>query len=198
MKRNQTLALALAFAATLMFMPHAQAQTSSWTIDPSNSQADFQVRHLAVSTVRGSIGGAKGTVELDEKDITKSRVEVSLATATVNTSNERRDTDLKSEKFFDVEKHPGILFKSTAITKVNGKLKMTGDLTLGDVTKSVTLDVDGPAPPQKNAQTGKTVTGFSATGVIKRSDFNFGAKSPASGAIGDEIKFTIDVEIDKN
>ncbi|MEO6804288.1 MAG: YceI family protein [Granulicella sp.] len=190
--------LGLAFAASLMLAPAAHAQTSTWTIDANHSQADFQVRHLAVSNVRGSISGVKGAVVLDEKDITKSSVDASLAAGTVNTSNARRDTDLKSERFFDVDKFPGISFKSTAITKIDGKLKITGDLTLRDVTKSVTLDLDGPAPPQKNPQTGKLVSGFSASGMIKRSDFNFGNKSPASGTIGDDIKFTIDIEIAKN
>jgi polyisoprenoid-binding protein YceI len=190
------LLLAFAFAAASVLAPHAQAQTSTWTIDTNHSQADFQVRHLAVSTVRGSISGAKGTVLLDEKDITKSKVEATLATATINTSNERRDNDLKSPNFFDAEKFPTISFKSTAITNTGGKLKMTGDLTLGDVTRSVTLDVDGPAPPQKG-QNGKIVSGFSASGVIKRSEFNFASKPQYSAVISDEVKLTIDIEIDK-
>ena len=187
--------LALTFAATMMFAPIAKAQTSTWSIDPAHSQADFQIRHLGVSTVRGSISGTKGTVILDEKDITKSKVEATLATATVNTSTEARDKHLKSPDFFDVEKNPNITFKSTSITKNGDKLQMTGDLTLGGVTKSVTLDVDGPAPPQKGMG-GKTVSGFSASGLIKRSDFNFGQKYTAP-TLGDEVKFTIDIEIDK-
>ncbi len=174
---------------------HAKAQTTTWTIDPAHSQADFQIRHMAVSTVRGSISGAKGTVVLYEGDITKSKVEATLATATVNTNTEARDKHLKSPDFFDVEKNPTITFKSTSVTKTGGKLQMIGDLTLGGVTKSVTLDVDGPAPPQKGMG-GKIVSGFSATGIIKRSDFNFGQKYTAP-TVGDEVKFTIDIEIDK-
>jgi polyisoprenoid-binding protein YceI len=187
-------ALAFAFAATLLSAPYVHAQTSTWALDPNHSQADFQVRHLGVSTVRGAITGAKGTVVLDEKDITKSKVEATLSTATVNTSVDARDKHLKSPDFFDVEKYPTITFKSTSITRNDGKLQMTGDLTLGPVTKSVTLDVDGPAPPQ--TMHGKTVSGFSASGVIKRSDFNFGPKF-APPMLSDDIKFTIDVEIDK-
>ncbi|WP_263384386.1 YceI family protein [Granulicella arctica] len=187
--------LALTFAATMMFAPIAKAQTSTWAIDPAHSQADFQIRHLGVSTVRGSISGTKGTVILDEKDITKSKIEATLATATVNTSTEARDKHLKSPDFFDVEKNPTITFKSSSITKNGDKLQMIGDLTLGGVTKSVTLDVDGPAPPQKGMG-GKIVSGFSASGMIKRSDFNFGQKY-TSPTLGDEVKFTIDVEIDK-
>jgi polyisoprenoid-binding protein YceI len=190
--------LAIAFAATLMsapLAPSAQAQTSTWTIDPAHSQVDFQIRHLGVSNVRGSISGAKGTVLLDEKDITKSKVEATLQTATVNTGNEGRDKHLKSPDFFDVDKYPTITFKSTSLSKASGKLQMTGDLTLNGVTKSITLDTDGPAPPQKGMG-GKIVSGFSATGILKRSDYNFGAKY-GEPALGDEVKFTIDVEIGK-
>lgn len=186
--------LAFGFAATLMFVPFAHAQTSTWTLDTNHSQADFQIRHLGVSTVRGAITGAKGTVVLDEKDITKSKVEATLNTATVNTGTDARDKHLKSPDFFDADKYPTITFKSTSITKNGDKLQMTGDLTLGAVTKSVTLDVDGPAPPQTSH--GKTISGFSASGLIKRSDFTFGQKFPAA-MLGDDVKFTIDVEIDK-
>jgi polyisoprenoid-binding protein YceI len=188
-------ALAFTFAAATIFAASGLAQTSTWTIDPAHSQTDFQIRHLAVSNVRGSISGAKGTVVLDESDITKSKVEATLATATVNTSTEARDKHLKSPDFFDVEKYPTMTFKSTSIMKTGSKLQMIGDLTLGAVTKSVTLDVDGPAPPQKGMG-GKTVSGFSASGVIKRSDFSFGQKYTAP-TLGDEVKFTIDVELDK-
>jgi polyisoprenoid-binding protein YceI len=188
-------ALTLTFAAAMTLAPMARAQTSTWALDPAHSQADFQIRHLGVSNIRGSITGAKGTVVLDEKDITKSKVEATLATATVNTGTEARDKHLKSPDFFDVDKYPTITFKSTSIEKVGGKLQMTGDLTLGSVTKSVTLDVDGPSAPQKGMG-GKTVSGFSASGLIKRSDFAFGQKYTAP-AIGDEVKFTIDIEIDK-
>jgi polyisoprenoid-binding protein YceI len=205
MKWNQLLALAI--TASLMSVPHAHAQppaaapaqagTAIWTIDAKNSQANFQVRHLSVNTVRGSISGIKGNVIINDKDITKSSVDATLVAATVNTANQIRDNDLKSDKYFNVDKFPGIYFKSTSITRVNGQLKMTGDLTLCDVTRSVTLDLDGPAQPVTNPKTGDMVSGFSATGTIKRSDFNFGMKSPGSVAIGDEIKFTLDIEMDK-
>ena len=187
--------LALAFSVTLLLAPRAQAQTSSWALDTNHSQVDFQIRHLGVSNVRGSISGAKGTVMLDEKDITKSQVEAVLQTPTVNTGNEARDKHLKSPDFFDVEKNPTITFKSTSIQKAGDRLKMTGDLTLNGVTKSVTLDVDGPTPPQKGMG-GKMVSGFSATGLLKRTDFNFGSKYGAP-TLSDDVKFTIDAEINK-
>ncbi len=188
--------LSLVAIATLCLSGNrVDAQSSSWTIDPAHSSAGFQIRHLGVSTVRGSITGVKGTVLLDEKDVTRSSVEATLDTATVSTSNDARDKHLKSPDFFDVAKYPQITFKSTRFSNPGGKLQMTGDLTLNGVTKPVTLDVDGPAPPQKGMG-GKTVSGFSATGTILRSDFHFGDKMGAP-MIGDEVKFTIDVEIGK-
>jgi polyisoprenoid-binding protein YceI len=188
--------LALAFAGATLVGTGLQAQTSTWVIDTAHSAANFQTRHMGVSTVRGSIGGVKGTVTLDEKDITKSSVAATLESATVSTGTTKRDDHLKSPDFFDVAKNPQIVFKSTAITGTPGNLKLVGDLTLGGVTKSITLDLDGPSAPQKN-QKGGLISGFSATGKLNRKDFEFGTKSTASPAIGDEVKFTIDVEIDK-
>lgn len=185
--------MALAVAMATSFTGHAQ--TSNWTIDPVHSSINFEVRHMGVSNVHGSIMGVKGTILYDEKDIIHSSVQATADTSTVNTNVEKRDADLKSPNFFDVAKYPQITFKSTSLSKVDGKLTLTGDLTLAGTTKSVTLDVDGPAPPQ-TGKDGKTRSGFSASGKLKRSDFNFAPKAP-NVVIGDDIKFSIDVEIDK-
>jgi polyisoprenoid-binding protein YceI len=192
--RNRFL-MALALATASFAGSGALAQSSTWTIDPNHSSINFEIRHLGVSNVHGSIGGIKGTVVYDEKDITKSSVEATADTNTVSTGVEARDKHLKSPDFFEVEKFPTLSFKSTSLSNSGGKLTLTGDLTLHGVTKSVTLDVDGPAPPQTD-KNGKTRSGFSATGKLKRSDFNFGSKFP-SAMIGDDVKFSIDVEIDK-
>lgn len=180
--------LGLAFAAA------AHAQTSTWKIDPSHSGIQFEIRHLAVSNVRGSFSKVSGTVHLDDKDVTKSNVDAVIDATTVNTNEEKRDAHLKSAEFFNVAKYPTMTFKSTALSNVGGKLQMTGDLTLAGVTKPVTLTLDGPAAPQ-NAN-GKTVSGFSATGMIHRPDFNFGSKYGAP-LLGDDVKFTIDIEMNK-
>jgi polyisoprenoid-binding protein YceI len=166
--------------------------TSTWTIDKNHAQTNFQIRHMGVSTVRGSISGVTGTIVWDEKDPSKSSVEATIDTNTVNTNNSARDTDLKSDKYFNVAKYPTMTFKSTSVSRANGKLQVVGDLTLAGVTKSVTLDVDGPTAPQKGMG-GKMVIGLSATGTVKRSDFNFAPKMP-SMALGDEVQITIDVE----
>jgi len=192
MNRRSLLTLTLTlFTATV-----AAAQSSTWTIDKSHSQANFQIRHLAVSNVRGSISGVTGTIIWDEKDISKSSVTAILDANTVNTSTEARDTHLKGADFFNVEKFPTIPFKSTSVTGTPGKLKIVGDLTLAGVTKSVILDVDGPSVPVKGPG-GKMVIGFSATGLIKRSDFNFATTYAGSAALGDEVKFTLDLEAAK-
>jgi polyisoprenoid-binding protein YceI len=184
-----------ALSALLLTGVSAFAQSSTWTIDPNHSQVNFAIKHLQVSTVRGSISGITGNVIWDEKDPSKSSVEATINTTTLTTNNEKRDAHLKSPDFFNVEKFPTMTFKSTAVTGASGKLQVVGDLTLAGVTKSVTLDVDGPTPPQKGMG-GKLVTGFSATGKLKRSDFNFGSKF-GEPMLGDEVQFTIDVEAGK-
>jgi len=181
-----------ALSALLFTGASALAQSSTWTIDKNHAQTNFQIRHMGVSTVRGSISGVTGTIVWDQKDPSKSSVEATIDTSTVNTNNSGRDNDLKSDKYFNVAKYPTMTFKSTSVSQSDGKLQVVGDLTLAGVTKSVTLDVDGPTAPQKGMG-GKMVIGLSASGMVKRSDFNFAPKMP-SMALGDEVKITIDVE----
>ncbi|SNS73498.1 Polyisoprenoid-binding protein YceI [Granulicella rosea] len=189
----RTALLALA-GATLLSAP-AFAQTSAWTIDTAHSSVEFTIRHMGVSNVHGSLGGVKGTVLLDEKNLTKSSVEATIETKTVSTGVDARDTHLKSPDFFDIANNPTMSFKSTGVTNAGGKLQLVGLLTISGVTKPVTLDLDGPAPAQKG-QGGKTISGFSASGVLHRTDFKFGPKFSAP-ILGDDVKFTIDIEMDK-
>jgi len=187
------LLLAVTLAGTLL-SAHAYAQMSTWTIDPAHSSVNFEVIHMGVSHVHGAFGNVKGSVTLNDKDITKSSVSTTIDTTTVSTGVAQRDTHLKSADFFDVTKNPVMTFKSTSLSNSGGKLHLIGDLTINGVTKSVSLDLDGPTPPQ--TMQGKTISGFSASGTIKRSDYSFGAKYP-SPLISDDVKFTVDVEIDK-
>jgi len=184
-----------ALSALLLTGASALAQSTTWTIDPNHSQINFGIKHLGVSTVRGSISGVTGNIIWDDKNPSKSSVEATIDAKTVTTNNEKRDGHLKSPDFFNVEKFPTLTFKSTSVTSTNGKLQVVGDLTLAGVTKSVTLDVDGPTPPQKGMG-GKLVTGLSATGTLKRSDFNFGSKFGVP-MLGDDVQFTIDAEAGK-
>jgi polyisoprenoid-binding protein YceI len=193
MKRRLFLAAA---AGLLLTGASAFAQTSTWTLDKNHSQANFEIRHMGVSNVRGSISGVTGAIVWDEKDPSKSSVTATLDATTVNTNNDARDKDLKSPTFFNVEKFPTITFRSTSVSKVGGKLHIIGDLTLAGVTKPVTLEAEGPSGPQKGPG-GKLIIGFSAAGVVHRSDFGFCSKF-APPILGDDVKFTIDLEAGKS
>jgi polyisoprenoid-binding protein YceI len=185
----------LATAVTLLALGTlpALAQTSTWSMDTNHSQVDFTISHDAVTNVHGAFTLKSGTVVLNDADITQSSVTAVIDITSVNTNNTQRDTHLKTPDFFDAVNNPTMTFKSTKISKVNGQLQLTGDLTLHGVTKSVTLAVDGPSTPQ-TLKNGKTVSGFSASGTLNRSDFGISKFIPI---VGDEVKFTIDVEIVK-
>jgi polyisoprenoid-binding protein YceI len=194
-RRIFTAALSALLLTGVSAFGQSSASTSTWTIDKNHSQVNFAITHMGVSTVRGSISGVTGTIVWDDKNPSKSSVEETMDATTVSTNNDNRDKDLKSPNFFNVEKFPTLTFKSTSVSGANGKLQVVGDLTLAGVTKSVTLSVDGPTAPQKGMG-GKTVIGLSATGTLKRSDFNFASKY-AAPILGDEVQFTIDVEANK-
>ena len=183
--------------AVMLALP-ASAGTTTWQIDPMHSSAQFAVTHLMLSTVRGEFHGLKGTLNLDDKDITKSTVEVTIDANSVDTREPARDNHLKSPDFFDVAKYPTITFKSTKVEQVSaGQLKVTGDLTIHGVTKQVVLNVDGPKTPIKDPM-GMQRTAVSATTKINRQDFGVRwNKTLDSGgvAVSDEVGITLDVEM---
>jgi polyisoprenoid-binding protein YceI len=189
-------ALATGLAA-LMSLP-ATAATSTWQIDPMHTAAQFSVKHLAISTVRGGFSNVKGTVILDDADVSKSSVDVTIDVSTVDTRTPDRDKDLKSDKFFDVAKYPTMTFKSTKVEQAGaGKLKVTGDLTIRGTTKSVVLDIDGPTAPVKDPW-GNQRAAVTATTKINRQDFGvkWNATMDNGGVVvGDEVTITIDAEM---
>ncbi len=176
----------------------ANAGTSTWQIDPKHSDAQFAVTHLMISTVRGEFHSINGTVILDDQNISNSSVNVTIDATTVDTREPARDSDLKSPNFFDVAKYPTFTFKSTKVEQAApGKLKVTGDLTMHGVTKSVVLDVEGPKPPVKDPW-GLTRSAVSATTKINRKDFglNWSKTMDNGGAIvGDDVNIILDVEM---
>ena len=176
----------------------ASAATTAWQIDPNHSAAQFAVRHLGLSTVRGAFTKVSGTVSLDDKDITKSSVEVIIDAASVDTRVEGRDKDLRSDHFFDVAKYPTITFKSKKVEQVAaGKLKITGDLTIHGTTKEVALDVEGPSAPVKDPW-GNQRAAASASTKINRQDYGvkWNATMDNGGVVvGDDVAITIDVEM---
>jgi polyisoprenoid-binding protein YceI len=190
-------AISAAALAAALCQPGAAA-TSTWQIDPNHSAAQFAVRHLAISTVRGAFTKVTGTVQLDDKDISKSSVDVTIDAASVDTRVPDRDKDLRSDHFFDVEKYPTLTFKSTKVEEVEpGKLKVTGDLTIHGVTKPVVLDVEGPTAPVKDPW-GNQRAAVNATTKINRQDFGvkWNAKMDGGGlVVGDDVAIIIDAEI---
>lgn len=187
--------IATAFALTLVAAPLAAQQANTWTIDPNHTAAQFAVKHMMVSTVRGQFEKTSGTIEWDGKDPTTIKANVTIDAASVNTRVEMRDNDLRSANFFDVAKYPTIAFVSTKVEPVGpGRLKMTGDLTMHGVTKSIVLDVDGPGEPIR--QGANLRVGASATARINRHDWglDYGRLIEAVPVVGDEVILTIDIE----
>jgi len=185
------------FAVVTLVLPTV-GQASTWEIDPAHTSAQFAVRHLMVSTVRGDFRKVTGTVNLDEQDVTKSMVEANIDVASINTGIEKRDNDLKSPNFFDVAQYPTMTFKSKKIQKEGeGKYKITGDLTLHGVTKEVTLDFEGNLTPVKDPM-GKTRIGGMASTKLNRKDFGLTynkALETGGVVVGDDVTVTIDVEM---
>jgi polyisoprenoid-binding protein YceI len=175
----------------------AGAFASTWTIDGAHADVSFSVRHMMVSNVKGSFTKVEGTVELDDKDVTKSKVSVTIDAKTVDTANAKRDEHLRGADFFDVEKFPTITFESTKVAKAKGGLKVTGNLTIHGVTKSVVLDVEGPTNAIKDPW-GMNRRGLSASTKINRKDFGLTWNNvlEAGGvAVGDEVKISIEAEL---
>ena len=192
-----TRVLAVSTLAAVVSLP-ANAATSTWQIDPNHSAAQFAVKHLAISTVRGAFTKVNGTVQLDDKDISKSSVEVTIDAASVDTRVPNRDKDLRSDHFFDVEKYPTITFKSTKVEQAEpGKLKVTGDLTIHGVTKQVVLDVEGPTAAVKDPW-GNQRAAANATTKINRQDYGVKWNATMDGGglvVGDDVAITLDVEM---
>jgi polyisoprenoid-binding protein YceI len=188
---------ATAGLAAALSLP-AAAATSTWQIDPAHSSAQFAVKHLAISTVRGAFTSVKGSVQFDDRDLTRSSVDVTIDVNSVDTREPNRDKDLRSDHFFDAEHFPVITFKSKRVEQVApGKLKITGDLTIHGITKEVALDVDGPTAPVKDPWGNQRVA-VSATTKINRQDFGvkWNATMDNGGVVvGDEVSITIDSEM---
>jgi polyisoprenoid-binding protein YceI len=171
---------------------------AEWNIDPMHSQANFAVKHMMVSTVHGSFNGLKGTIEYDSAHPKASKAELTIDATTVDTRNEMRDKDLKSENFFNVTKYPTIAFVSKKVeTAGKGKLKISGDITLHGVTKEVTWLVEGPAAGVKDAK-GNTHSGATATTTVNRKDFGLTWNKTLDGGgvmVSDEVELTVEVEV---
>jgi len=191
-------------AATLVMIPvallvvalPAMAQ-SAWNIDPAHSAAQFQVKHLMISTVRGEFGKLSGTVSFDGENFTTVKAEASIDVASINTREKKRDDHLRSADFFDAANHPTITFKSKRVEKVQGSnFVLVGDLTMRGVTKEITLAVE--ATPIVKGMGGESRIGVTATGKLNRQDYGikWNRSLDAGGVVvSDEVQITLDLEL---
>ena len=187
----------LAGLAAALVLP-ASAGTTTYQIDPRHSSAGFGVTHLMISTVRGEFHGVTGTVVVDDSDISRSSVLVTIDATTVDTREPDRDKHLKSEAFFDVARYPTITFQSTKVERsADGNLKVTGGLTIRGVTKAAVLTATLPKAPIKDPW-GLERTAVSASTKINRQDFGvaWNQKLDSGGVVvGDDVNITLDVEM---
>jgi polyisoprenoid-binding protein YceI len=190
MQRFAFLAAALVLAASA-----AAAQTSTWVPDKAHSEVDFSILHMSLSNVHGRFGNIGGSITLNDADITKSSVNMTIDVTTVDTGQNARDNDLKSANFFDVAQYPTATFVSTSVAKSASGLTVMGNLTLHGITKPVTLEVDGPTGPVPGVDK-KPHAGYSATTTLDRTAFGIGTKYPAM-MLGNEIKLSIELDVAK-
>lgn len=174
--------------------------TTTWTVDPTHTSAEFSVRHLMISTVKGRFAAVSGTVTTDGTDLSKGTVAVDIEVASIDTREPQRDAHLKSADFFDAENHPKITFRSTAINRTSPDEDFTivGDLTIRGTTREVTLAVT-PEGAVKDPW-GNDRIGFSATTKVKRSDYGLVwnlALETGGVVVGEEVKISLDVELIK-
>jgi polyisoprenoid-binding protein YceI len=174
------------------------ATQTKWALDPMHSQVQFKVKHLVISTVIGSFKTFEGELETENDDFTNASISFSLDVNSIDTNQEQRDGHLKSAEFFDAEKYPTISFNSTSFNKSGDDYTLTGDLTIKDVTKSVTLDVEHGGSAADFY--GNTKAGFDISGKINRKDFGLtwdGVTEAGSVVLGSDIKLEISVQFAK-
>jgi polyisoprenoid-binding protein YceI len=184
-------AVVLAVSASAM-----GAQAKDYKIEAAHSEADFAIKHMAISTVHGSFHGISGVVRFDAANVSKSSVTATIDVSTVDTGVAARDGHLKSPDFFDVAKFPTMTFTSTSVTKVGDHYDVKGDLTLHGVTKSVVLTLETPSKEQIGMDK-KAHRGFTATTTINRKDFGLswgGTVSSGDAVLGDDVKIELDID----
>ena len=180
--------------ATVDTAPVAGTKTT-WKLDPSHTTVEFSAKHLMITTVKGRITDVAGTISIDEKKPENSSVEVTLKSSSLDTRTDQRDQHLRSADFLDVEKYPEIRFRSTRIQGDKQSFKLTGDLTIRDVTRPITIDVEFEGRT-KDPWGGERV-GFSANGKIDRRDFGLTwnqALEAGGVVVGNDIKISLEAQ----
>lgn len=187
----------LILAATLITVP-ALAGAATWQIDPAHAAVEFRVRHLMVAWVKGAFPDVAGTVEIDETDLTKSKVSVTIGSASIDTNNAKRDEHLRSADFLDSASYPALTFVSKKIVAEGGQLRQViGDLTIRGTTREVTLNVEELTPAIKDPW-GNTRRGATASAEINRKDFGLNwnkALETGGVVVGDEVRIALGIEL---
>lgn len=172
----------------------------SWQVDKAHSSIEFSVRHMMISKVRGRFENFDAVVNFDENNPAGTTVDVKVELASINTKEGQRDGHLKSPDFLDVESYPTMTFKSTSVEKIgDNQAKLAGDLTIKDITRQVSLDVDFVGRAH-NPFTGQLTYGFSATGTINRKDWGMTwnqALETGGILVGEDVSIHIDLELVK-
>ncbi|HVZ83487.1 MAG TPA: YceI family protein [Terracidiphilus sp.] len=173
------------------------AAATTWKIDPAHSAAEFKVKHMMISNVKGKFSGISGTLTLDEANPAASTIEATVPVTTLSTGDEQRDGHLKSADFFEADKFPTATFKATAVSRnAPGDHTVSGELTLHGVTRPVVFDVEGPSAPGKDPW-GNTRIGLSATTKINRKDFGLtwnAALETGGVLVGEDVTITLDIQ----
>jgi polyisoprenoid-binding protein YceI len=185
-------------ALPLLFAGLAHADAVEWKLDSSHTTVGFSVPHLVVSSVEGRFKEATANVRLDDADLTKSQVSVDINAASIDTGDAKRDDHLRGPDFFDTKKYPKLTFKSTKLVKSGAGYKLTGDLTIRDVTKPITLDATLSAPVK--TPWGNHARGAKLSGKVKRSDFGLKwnkALEAGGVVVGEEVTINVSAEVVK-
>jgi polyisoprenoid-binding protein YceI len=177
-----------------------QKSTTTWNLDPVHSVAEFKVKHMMISHVKGQFTGISGALKLHESDVTNSSVEAKIDASSLQTRDAQRDGHLKSADFFDVERFPTLSFRSTRVKRIgDDAVDVTGELTIHGVTHEVVFQVEGPTAAAKDPW-GNTRMGLSATTKISRKDYGltWNATLETGGIlVGDEVTITLDLQFVK-
>ncbi len=174
------------------------ATASKWAIDPMHSEIEFKAKHLMITTVTGRFKEFSATVESGNDDFSDAQISFSAAVASISTGNEHRDGHLKGDDFFAADKFPTLTFKSSSFKKDGDDFKLIGDLTIRDITKQVTFDVEYSGI--QNDPYGNTKAGFELTGKIKRKEFGlmWDTVTEAGGiVVSDDIKIACNIQLVK-
>jgi polyisoprenoid-binding protein YceI len=196
----RTAVTSAAVAGAVLLGATAPALAASWELDAAHSTVGFAVRHMMVSTVRGSFAKYTGTISINDADLSKSTAHIEIDAASIHTGNDKRDDHLRSPDFFDVAKFPKLVFDATHVERRGPEaLALAGNLTIKNVTRPITLEVTGFTGEVKDPW-GGIRRGATATAKISRKDFglNWNAALETGGVVvGDEVTITLEVELTK-